>query len=137
MPAVSAKPARVPLGVRKFSTLEEARKKTALARVNRIVGGICRGMDLSKEIEIVDGLALGDTLLLERERDIVGLAVYHVPGVSEAPAGALYVKFLALDAQGRRPEHLEQFVGALEEVALELGLARMILPVYLRLLARL
>ena len=79
-PAPRPSPAAPALAVRKFSTLEEARKKTALARVNRIVGGICRGMDLSKEIEIVDGLALGDTLLLERERDIVGFAVYHVPG---------------------------------------------------------
>ena len=131
-PVTPAKPPRVSLGVRKFSALEEARKKTVLARVNRIVGSICRGMDLSKEIEIVDGLALGDTLLLERERDIVGFAVYHVPGVSEAPGGALYVKFLALDGQIRRPEALEQFVGALEEVAQELGLARLILPVYLR-----
>ena len=42
------------------------------------------------------------------------------------------MKFLALDPQARRPEELEQFVGALEEVALELGLARVILPVYLR-----
>jgi ribosomal protein S18 acetylase RimI-like enzyme len=133
-PPVATKPARPQLTARKFSTLEEARKKTALARVNRIAGGICRGMDLSKEVEIVDGLALGDTLLLERERDIVGFAVYHVPGVSEAPGGALYVKFLAIDPPGRRPEHPEQlelFVTALEEVALELGLARVILPVYL------
>ena len=30
---------------------------------------VCRGMDLAKEIEIVDGLALGDTLLLEKGRD--------------------------------------------------------------------
>ena len=127
-----ARTARVQLGARKFSTLEEARKKVALARVHRIVSGISRGMDLSKEVEIVDGLALGDTLLLERERDIVGVAVYHVPGVSEAPAGALYVKFLAIDGPGRRPEHLEQFVTALEDVALELGLTRVILPVYLR-----
>jgi ribosomal protein S18 acetylase RimI-like enzyme len=129
---VPPKGARAPLATRRFSTLEEARKKVALARVNRIVGGICRGMDLSKEVEIVDGLALGDTLLLEREREIVGAAVYHVPGVSEAPAGALYVKFLAVDGAGRRPEHLEHFVAALEEVALGLGLARVILPVYLR-----
>jgi predicted N-acetyltransferase YhbS len=131
-PAAPPRPARAALGVRKYSTLEEARKKTALARASRIAGGICRGMDLSKEIEIVDGLALGDTLLLEREREIVGLAVYHAPGVSEAPAGALYVKFLALDASERRPESLEQFVSALEDVALELGLGRMIAPVYLR-----
>jgi hypothetical protein len=130
--AAPAKGGRVALTVRRFSALEEARKKIALGRVNRIVAAIYRGMALSKEIEIVDGLALGDTLLLERGRDIVGFAVYHVPGVSEAPAGALYVKFLALDTTARRPEHLEQFVGLLEEAALERGLSRVILPVYLR-----
>jgi len=131
-PAPPAKPARPALTVRKFSTLEEARKKTALIRVNRIVAGICRGMDLSKEVEIVEGLALGDTLLLEREREIIGVAVYHAPGVSEAPAGALYVKFLALDSQMRRADVLEHFVATLEDTAHELGLARVILPVYLR-----
>ena len=59
-------------------------------------------------------------------------AVYHTPGVSEAPAGALYVKFLALDPQHKRIEHLEQFIAAIEELAHELGLARVILPVSLR-----
>ena len=52
-------------------------------------------MDLAKEIEIVEGLALGDTLLLERGRDLIGFAICHTPGVSEAPVGALYVKYLA------------------------------------------
>jgi predicted N-acetyltransferase YhbS len=131
-PPVPARSARPQLSARKYSALEESRKKAALTRVNRIAGAVCRGMELSKEIEIVDGLALGDTLLLEREREILGLAVYHVPGVSEAPAGALYVKFLAVDPHARRPEVLEQFVAALEETAQELGLARVILPVYLR-----
>ena len=118
--------------VRKYSGLEEAKKKAALARVHRITNGVCRGLDLSKEIEIVDGLALGDTLLLERGKDLLGFAVYHAPGVSEAPAGALYVKYLAIDPQHKKVEHLEQFVGALEELALEMGLARVILPVYLK-----
>jgi hypothetical protein len=99
------------LAGRKFSTLEEARKKAALARVSRIVGGVCRGMDLSKEIEIVDGLALGDTLLLERERDIVGLAVYHVPGVSEAHRRPVR-EVPRLAAQ--TPPEDSSFVGALE-----------------------
>lgn len=126
------KPAKGALTPRRYSTLEEAKKKTTLARLHRITNAVCRGMDLSKEVEIVDGLALGDTLLLERDRDIVGAAVYHVPGVSEAPAGALYVKALVIDPQHRRPEHLEQFVATIEELAQELGLSRVILPVYLR-----
>jgi ribosomal protein S18 acetylase RimI-like enzyme len=127
-----ARPPRLGLTVRRFSTLEEARKKAALARVHRITGAVCRGLDLGKEIEIVDGLALGDTLLLERGRDVVGFAVCHVPGVSEAPTGAVYAKFAAVDPQVRRVEHLEQLVGAVEELAAELNVSRVIVPVYTR-----
>jgi len=126
------RPARPGLELRRFSSLDEARKKAMLQRLHRITNAICRGLDLAKEIEIVDGLALGDTLLLERGRETLGFAVYHTPGVSEAPTGALYVKFLALDPQVRRAEYLEQFVAALEDVAAELGLSRVILPVYTR-----
>ena len=126
-------PVKIPgITVRKYSSLEEAKKKAALARFHRITNGICRGLDVAKEIEIVDGLALGDTLLLERGKDLLGFAIYHAPGVSEAPAGALYVKYLAIDPQQKKIEHLEQFVGAIEELATELGLARVILPVYVK-----
>src|SRR5205809_128013 len=86
----------------------------------------------AKEVEIVDGLALGDTLLLERGRDLVGFAICHTPGVSEAPAGALYVKFLAIDPPKRKVEHLVEFVAALEALGQELGMQRVILPVYSR-----
>src|SRR5207244_123318 len=106
--------------------------KAALAPLHRSTNAICRGMDLSKEVEIVDGLALGDTLLLERGRDLVGFAICHTPGVSEAPAGALYVKFLAIDPPKRKVEHLVEFVAALEALGQELGMQRVILPVYSR-----
>jgi predicted N-acetyltransferase YhbS len=130
-PAVP-RPAKGALTVRRFSTLEETRKKAALTRFHRITNGVCRGLDLAKEVEIVDGLALGDTLLLERGAELIGFAIYHVPGVSEAPAGSLYVKFLAIDSRHRKVEHLEQFVAAVEDLATEQGLGRVILPVYLR-----
>jgi ribosomal protein S18 acetylase RimI-like enzyme len=126
------RPPKGPLTVRRFSALEETKKKAALGRFHRITNGICRGMDVSKEVEIVDGLALGDTLLLERGRDLVGFAIYHTPGVSEAPQGGLYVKFLAIDPQQKRVEHLEHFILALEELGQELGVQRVILPVYTR-----
>jgi predicted N-acetyltransferase YhbS len=127
-----AAPKPATASLRRYSTLEEAKKKAALARLHKITNGICRGLDLAKEVEIVDGLALGDTVLLERGKDLLGFAVYHAPGVSEAPAGALYVKYLALDPAQKKVEHLEEFVRAIEELAAELGVARVILPVYLR-----
>jgi predicted N-acetyltransferase YhbS len=128
----AARPPRGTLVVRRFSTLEETKKKAALARFHRITNAICRGLELAKEVEIVDGLALGDTLLLERGRDLVGFAIYHTPGVSEAPTGALYVKYLAIDPAQKKPEHLEQFITAIEDLGQELGVQRVILPVYMR-----
>jgi predicted N-acetyltransferase YhbS len=127
-----ARPAPGAVVLRRFSTLEETKKKAALQRFHRIASAVYRGMELAKEIEIVDGLALGDTLLLERGRDLLGFAVCHTPGVSEAPTGALYVKFLAIDPGHKRAEYLEQFVGSIEEWAQELGVQRVILPVYMR-----
>ena len=124
--------ARSGLVVRRYSTLEEAKKKATLARFHRITNAVCRGLDVSKEVEIVDGLALGDTVLVERGRDLIAFGIYHLPGVSEAPSGALYVKFLAVDPQQRKPEVLEQVVAAVEELAHQQGVSRVILPVYTR-----
>src|SRR5262245_32810379 len=104
------------LSVARFSTLEEARKKAVLGKLRRITNAVQRGMEMAKEVEIADGLALGDTLILEKGRDVVGFALYHVPGVSEAPHGAVYVKFLAVDPGQRRPEYFQALLTAVEEV---------------------
>lgn len=124
------KPSKPLLHVRRFSSLEESKKKTMMQRFRRITNQLYRGMDIGKEVEMVDGLALGDTLLLEKGRELVGFAIYHTPGVSEAPQGALYVKFLALDARAKRPEHFHLMVASLEELAHSAGLQRLIAPVY-------
>jgi hypothetical protein len=131
-PRPATKLARGPLTVRRFSQLEETKKKATLARAHRITNTLYRGLDLAKEMEIVDGLALGDTLLLERGRDLIGFAIVHTPGVSEAPSGTLYVKYMAIDPAQKRVEHLEQFVAAVEDFGHELGVQRVALPVYLR-----
>jgi ribosomal protein S18 acetylase RimI-like enzyme len=123
---------KVALAVRRFSALEEARKKVMLQRLRRITNTVCRGLDLVKEVEIVDGLALGETYLLENGKDLLGFAICHIPGVSEAPAGTLYVKFLALDRAHRRPDHFLFLLGALEAAAVERGLGRTVIPVYLK-----
>ncbi len=130
-PAVAAM-TRPGFTLRRFSTLEETKKKAALQRFHRITNGIYRGLDLAKEVEIVDGLALGDTLLLERGRDLIGFAICHTPGVSEAPLGTLYVKYLAIDPAQKKVEHLEQFIAGIEDYGYELGVQRVILPVYAR-----
>lgn len=129
---LAAGPARSGLAMRRFSALDEAHRRAVLGRLRRISGAVHRGLDLTKEIEIAEGLALGDTIVLERGREVQGFAVCHVPGVSEAPEGALYVKFLALAPEVRRPEALEHFLAVLDGLAQELRLTRTIVPVYTR-----
>lgn len=118
------------VSVRRFSALEESRKKTVMQKLRRITSSVYRGLDLSKEVEIVDGLALGDTVLLERGRELIGFAIYHSPGVSEASQGTLYVKYLAIDFRHRRPEHFHHLMAALEELAHGAGLRRVVAPAY-------
>lgn len=116
--------------VRRFSQYEESKKKGLLRRLRALTGKLYRGLDLTKEVEIVDGLALGDTLLLEKDRAVVGFAVCHTPGVSEAPQGALYVKYAAIDPGRRRPEHFAHLLSACEEFGVAAGCQRIIAPVY-------
>ena len=92
--------------------------------------GAFTGARLTKEIEIVDGLALGDTLVLEKDGSLLGFAICHTPGVSEAPQGALYVKYLAIDPAKRRPEHFVQLLTACEDFGVNAGCQRIIAPVY-------
>jgi GNAT superfamily N-acetyltransferase len=124
------KPVRGAAQPLRFSAGDEARKKSALARLRALTGKIYRGLDLTKEIELVNGLSLGETLLLEKDRAIVGFAICHTPGVSEAPHGSLYVKFAAIDPGRRRPEHFTQLLAACEEYAVSAGCQRIIVPVY-------
>src|SRR5207302_3855665 len=126
----ATRPAKPGLGVRRYSSLEEAKKKAAMQRVRRITNALYRGMDVGKEVEIVDGLALGDTLLLEKGRELIGFAVVHMPPNSEAPHGAAYVKFLAIDSRHRKPEHLQLLLAAAEEMAAAAQLGQVVAPAY-------
>ena len=129
--AAAARPAPKPgLAVRRYSTLEEARKKQVMQKVRRITNGFWRGLDLAKEIEIVDGLTLGDTLLLEKGREVIGFAVCHLPPNSEAPHGSAYVKLLAIDSRQRKPEHLHALLQGVEELAGAGQLQRVVVPAY-------
>jgi GNAT superfamily N-acetyltransferase len=123
------KPMRGTPQVHRFSAFEESKRKALLGRVRALTGRLYRGLDLTKEIEIVNGLSLGDTLLLEKDRAIIGFAVCHAPGASEAPHGALYVKYAAIDPSRRRPEHFAQLVAACEEYGVAAGCQRIIAPV--------
>ena len=109
------KPAPKPgLAVRRYSTLEEARKKQVMQKVRRITNAFWRGFDVAKEIEIVDGLTLGDTLLLEKGREVIGFDLVEVNPMLDVPAdntsqlaAQLIIEFLGriVEQPGYRARH--------------------------------
>jgi hypothetical protein len=101
-----------------------------IQKTRRITNAFWRGLDLAKEIEIVDGLTLGDTLLLEKGSDVIGFAICHLPPNSEAPHGSVYIKYSAVDSRQRKPEHLHALLAGVEELAVGAQLGRVVAPVY-------
>jgi len=87
-----------------------------LGQCRAVSGSMFPDLDLSREIEAVDRLRLGDTILLEDDGTVAGFAVCHI-GAGEAGGGNLFVKFAAVrpgDAAA-----FERLLDAIEAVAAE------------------
>lgn len=123
---------KLPRGVRvqNFSKLTEREKRATLPKLTQITNRIYPGMNVSKEVEIVDGLSLGDTLVLVREGTVQGFSIYHTAAGSEAPTGAGLIKFLAVDPYRKRPEHFLQLLAACEDMVTTAGHQRIVAPIY-------
>ncbi len=63
--------------------LPAAEKRSCVAECRRLADAVRPGYDFSREIELTDELALGDTLLLVRDDRLVGFALYHTAPLVE------------------------------------------------------
>jgi N-acetylglutamate synthase-like GNAT family acetyltransferase len=64
-----------------------------LGRIQALTGTVFPGLDLEREIVAVHAQGLGDTVLLEADGELAGMAVCHCGAGSEAGSGTCYVKF--------------------------------------------
>jgi predicted N-acetyltransferase YhbS len=64
-----------------------------LGRIQALTGTVFPGLDLEREIVAVHAQGLGDTVLLEADGELAGMAVCHCGAGSEAGRGTYYVKF--------------------------------------------
>jgi GNAT superfamily N-acetyltransferase len=118
-----------PAGPVAYETFSAARGEGAgtavLQKCREVAGSIYDGLDLEHEIVAADEQDLGDTVLLTQADDLVGFAVCHCGGGSEAGSGACFIKFGAvLGGEGARPR-FERLVEGCEALAGERGLSRM------------
>jgi hypothetical protein len=114
-----------------------------IAAIAELTNAVFSGLDVRREIEAVTAQGLGDTVLLYREAQLVGVAVCHCGAGSEAGGGACYVKFAAARPGASAAEWFEQLLDACESLAVEAGVGRLVagvntgrLDAYRRMLAR-
>jgi hypothetical protein len=79
-----------------LSELSNAEKQAVFQDARELAGTIYDGLDVSKEIQSVDELHMGDTLVLRTKGELTGFAVCHSGEGSEADRGSCYIKFAAV-----------------------------------------
>jgi predicted N-acetyltransferase YhbS len=79
-----------------FSKLSASERTAALRACGEITDAVFPGFDLTREIEAVARLKLGDTILLGGGDGIRGLAICHFGAGSEGGSGMLFVKFASV-----------------------------------------
>jgi len=71
------------------------RRSEILSECRQITSSVYEGLDLSKEIEVVEKLSIGETVLLRKESRLVAFAICHNGAGSETETDVLYIKFAA------------------------------------------
>jgi len=110
----------------RYSELPEDRKAEALGACRRLADRIHGGLDLSREIESLESLGTGDTILLEDASGISGFALCHSGPGSEAGSGQVYLKFAAVAPGDGAAGRLANLLEACEGFALSQGQGRVV-----------
>jgi predicted N-acetyltransferase YhbS len=121
--AIMAKAAAArPTDAARYSALDEAGRRAALADAAGLTARLFPGLDLAGEIRAAHGLAASDTLLLRDGAGLAGLAICHSGEGSEASQGQCLVKFAAAADAGS----FRRLIAAAEEFAAAQGAATLV-----------
>lgn len=131
-----------PVGDCEYSTYSSSNQSAVISSCRDVTDAIFEGLDVGHEICATAAQALGDTVLLHNDSELVGFAVCHC-GAGEAGSGACFVKFAAVRPGPEAGDRFERLLDACESLADERGLQRIVAGVnvarhdaYRRLLAR-
>jgi len=118
--------AAAPGGWTTWSSVPPAERPAVRAAGAALTATLWLGLDVGAEIEAVDALGLGDTVLVREGGRLVGLALCHVGAGSEAGSGTCYLKFAAVAPGPGAAQRFERLLDACETFARERGLATVV-----------
>lgn len=104
-------------GAQSFSELSAPDQESALGAARELTGSVYEGLDLTREIESVHRLGLGETVLLAQGSQLAGLAVCHCGPGTEAGEGICFIKFAAVRPETNAERHFDDLLDACHTLA--------------------
>lgn len=112
--------------LRLYSELSDDKKAGTLEACLEVTESIYVGLDLSREIKIVDEHGLGDTALLYDGDTLIGFAVCHWGAGTEAGSGNCYIKFGVVRKGPNSGEQFKRLLNTCEVLAASRGTSHLI-----------
>ncbi len=110
----------------RYSQLSESEKTIALEASRSLTDALFAGLDVSSVIRGIQANALGDTVLLWDDSELVAFAACHCGPGTEAGSGSCYVKFAAVRPAQREARYFAELLAACERYAALNGATRLV-----------
>lgn len=123
--SIQPQPAEKPAIV-KYSELSSEERSHCLKECSELANAIYPGLDLSREILIVETQNLGDTVLLRNETSLIGFAVCHCGAGTEAGSDKCYVKFGGVGPGVNAAQQFEQLLDRCEAFGTDQGMLHLV-----------
>jgi predicted N-acetyltransferase YhbS len=124
-----ARPSGSSTGLVTLASLAGDEKARAVAACRDIAGAVYPGLDLTREIEGVDRLGFGDTVLVRDGSAYSAFAVCHCGARTEAGSDVCFVKFGAADPRSSPAAAFDRLLDASAGLAAAHGLGRLVVGV--------
>lgn len=114
------------LQLSRYSQMAAEEQANCLNASRELTNGIYEGLDLSREIQAVEALNLGDTIFLWDEKGLAGLAVCHCGAGTEAGSHNCFVKFGVVRSGTNAGERFEQLLSLCETWSAVSGMSHLV-----------
>ncbi|WP_013334620.1 GNAT family N-acetyltransferase [Gloeothece verrucosa] len=116
---------QLPQGLR-YSELPKDKQIECLRSSQELTDAIYDGLDLEREIRIVEDQSLGDTLFLWDDKGLSAFAICHYGKGTEAGSNACYIKFAAIRLGAKAGQNFEQLLQECETLSRWQGASQLI-----------
>ncbi len=112
------RPAQQLLQGLRYSELPEDKQRECLRCSRELTNILYDGLDLEREIRVVEKQGLGDTIFLWDDKSLMGFAVCHYGKDTEAGSDTCYIKFGAVRLGPKAGQNFEQLLQECETLSL-------------------